>query len=357
MKICFFADSGSIHTIRWCNYFKSLGHDVHLISLGSALMEGIKVYPLGVEGINNSGGNWRILFKYRQVKKLLKEIKPDLFHSLYATSYGVTGALCSFHPYVITALGTDILLSPKQSVIYRILLKYAFKRTDKITVVAEHMRSAAIELGAKPENVLAIPMGVDKTIFNSGNRVLSDEKFEVVSTRNFEPIYNIPHLLKSVKLALAEIPNIHVNLLGAGSLKDELIQMSKDLGIDDHVTFVGKMPQPEMAKILSTSHVFVSLSSSDGNNISLNEGMACGTFNIASDIPANRQWIEDNKNGFLVPVNDVDLLAKKLVESRDRFDELTKQAAPINEQLLERNGIWQNNMKRVEELYDQLVKG
>ncbi|TSJ45677.1 glycosyltransferase family 4 protein [Fluviicola chungangensis] len=356
MKVCFFADSESIHTIRWCNYFKSMGYDVHLISLKSALIEGISVYPLNMEGIKTSGGNWKTLFKYRAVKKLLKEIKPDIFHSLYATSYGITGALCSFHPYIITALGTDILISPKQSRIYRILLRYAFKRTDKITVVAEHMRTAAIELGAKPENVLAIPMGVDQLVFNSGNRKLSEERFEVISTRNFEPIYNIPHLLKAIKLVLPEIPNIHVTLLGAGSLKEELIRMSKDLGIDQHVTFAGKKTQPEMARLLNQSHVFVSLSLSDGNNISLNEGMACGTFNIATDIPANRQWIEDNKNGFLIPVDDVRLLAEKLIETRNRYDELTKQAEPINKQLLEENGIWQNNMKRMEALYHQLVK-
>lgn len=356
MRICFFADSESIHTIRWCNYFKSLGHDVHLITLKSARIDGIQVYPLEVEGIKTSGGNWKTLFKYRKVKKLLKQIKPDIFHALYATSYGITGALCSFHPYVITALGTDILISPKQSKIYRVLLKYAFKRADKITVVADHMRASAMELGVKSENVLAIPMGVDQEIFNSVNRILPDNQFVVVSTRNFEPIYNIPHLLKAIKLVVAEIPNIQVNLLGAGSLKEELIHLSKELGIENYITFVGKKTQPEMAQFLNQSHVFVSLSLSDGNNISLNEGMACGTFNIVSDIPANRQWIEDGENGFLVPVDDVNLLAEKLIESRNRFDELSKQAAPINEQLLQRNGIWQNNMKRMEELYHQLRK-
>lgn len=356
MKICFFADSESIHTIRWCNYFKSRGYDVHLISLKSGLIDGIKVYPLSLPGIKTSGGNWKTLFKYREVKKLLKEIKPDIFHSLYATSYGITGALCSYHPYIITALGSDILISPKESKIYRILLKYAFKRTDKITVVAEHMRSAAIALGAKPENVISIPMGVDQMIFNSKDRMLSEERFEVISTRNFEPIYNIPHLLKAIKLVLPEIPNIHVNLLGSGSQKEELVQMSKDLGLEDYVTFVGKRTQSEMVGFLNRSHVFVSLSLSDGNNISLNEAMACGTFNIATDIPANRQWIKDHENGFLIPVNDVNLLAEKLIESRDRFDELSKQAAPINEQLLQQNGIWQNNTKQMEELYHQLIK-
>src|SRR5690606_6600664 len=118
MKICYFADSESIHTIRWCNHFKSLGHEVHLITLKSAMIDGIQVYPLDLKGIKKSGGNWKSLFKYRKVKRLLKQIQPDIFHSLYATSYGVTGSLAGHKNYVITALGSDLLISARNSFIY-----------------------------------------------------------------------------------------------------------------------------------------------------------------------------------------------------------------------------------------------
>jgi UDP-N-acetylglucosamine:LPS N-acetylglucosamine transferase len=157
MRICFFADSESIHTERWCRHFQSLGHEIHLISYKAKSIEGIKTYSVKTDKIDVSGGNWKVLLKFRQIKKLLKQIQPDIFHAFYATSYGITGALCGFHPYIITALGSDILISPKNSFVYRKLLGIALKRADKITVMAEHMIQPARDLGASEDQLMVVP--------------------------------------------------------------------------------------------------------------------------------------------------------------------------------------------------------
>ena len=128
MKICFFANGGSIHTVRWCTHFQKLGHEVHLISFENAEIPEVKIHFIDIGNVNVHGGNWKVLLKYRKIKRLLKVIKPDIFHALYATSYGITGALCGFQPFIITALGTDVLISPKESFMYRILLRYAFSK-------------------------------------------------------------------------------------------------------------------------------------------------------------------------------------------------------------------------------------
>ena len=140
MKICFFADSGSIHTARWCQHFHNLGHEIHVITYNQAEIPNSKTYFLNVGEISTKGGNWKLLFKYREVKKTLKEINPDVFHAMYANSYGVTGSLCRFKPYVITALGSYLLISPQSSIIYRILLRFAFSRAQLITVMSDQMK-------------------------------------------------------------------------------------------------------------------------------------------------------------------------------------------------------------------------
>lgn len=357
MRICYFADSESIHTERWCRHFQSLGHDIHLITYKTKVIEGIKTYSVNTGKIDVSGGNWKVLLSFRQVRKLLREIKPDVFHALYATSYGITGALCGFHPYIISSLGSDILISPKNSIIYRTLLKFAFKRADLVMVMADHMIPAAKSLGAKESNIVALPFGIDQQIFHSDNRKLPENQFVITCTRNFEPIYNIPHLLKALQKVVGEIPEIHVNLIGAGSQKDELVRMTEELDLTAHVTFVGKLTQPEIAAYLNKSHVFVSLSLSDGNNISLNEAMACGTWNIVTDIPANHQWIREGENGFFVKIDDVDALAEKLLKSRNEYNQLMEKAVVLNDQLLREKGIWQINMQKAEKLYLQLTNG
>lgn len=355
MRICYFADAESIHIVRWCKHFTALGHEVHLISFKNRTIENVHTHYIDAGNIAEKGGNWKTLFKFRKVKKLLKQIQPDIFHSHYATSYGITGALCGFHPYIITTLGTDVLISAQQSKVYKILLKYGFSKADWITAMADHMKTAIKDIGVPSDKISVVPFGIDPLIFNDKARQLPSDKFVITSTRNFEALYNIPHLINAVAKAKENIPNIHLNLIGAGSLQNELEKLIQQKELTENVTFFGKVPQPKIAEVLNQSHLFVSVSISDGNNISLNEAMACGAFCIATDIPANTQWINDGQNGSLVAINDINGLRDKIVTSYRHYDELQKRATPLNKKIIEERAIWANNMKKVEIKYQSLI--
>lgn len=355
MKICYFGDGESIHVIRWCKHFATLGHEVHLISFKNVEIEGIKTYFINSGSIAEKGGNWKVLLKFLKVKALLKKIKPDIFHAHYATSYGITGALTGFHPFVITTLGTDVLISPLQSKIYKILIKYAFSKADWITAMADHMKTAIENLGVNPNKVKTVPFGIDPKVFNDSTRKLPVNKFVITSTRNFEQIYNIPHLINAVSKAKSKISNIHLNLIGSGSLQKEIEKLIAENGLTENVTLLGKVTQTKIAEVLNQSHLFVSVSLSDGNNISLNEAMACGSFCIATEIPANTQWINNGENGFLIKIDDVDGLAEKIVYSYNHYDELQNKALPINKNIIEQRAIWSINMKMVEVKYQSLI--
>ena len=355
MRICYFADGESIHVVRWCKHFASLGHEVHLISFKKAEIENVQTHFSSSGNIAVSGGNWKVLLKFRKVRRLLKQIRPDILHAHYATSYGITGALCGFHPYVITALGSDVLISPKQSLVYKLLLKFGFSRADWITAMADHMKIAMIEMGVPAAKVDTVPFGIDPEVFNDRGRSLPADKFVITSTRNFEPVYNIPHLINAVAIAKEKIPNLQLNMIGAGSLKPEIEALIAEKGLDAQVRFFGKVPQPVIAETLRASQLFISVSLSDGNNISLNEAMACGTFCIATDIPANTQWIENGKNGFLVQINDVKGLAEKIVNSYLHYEELQQRALPLNKRIIAERGIWSANMLAVEKKYKSLT--
>ncbi|MFA7273244.1 MAG: glycosyltransferase family 4 protein [Crocinitomicaceae bacterium] len=357
MKICFFGDGESIHIQRWCLHFQKIGHEVSLISFKKVEIPHVTTYLVDAGKIHVDGGNWRVLLSFLKVRKIVKQIAPDVFHSLYATSYGLTGALCGFHPYVITALGSDILISPKQSAIYRLLLKFAGRRSDLFTVMSEHMRIESEKIGIAAEKIMVLPFGIDPAVFNADNRRLEASKFIMTSTRNFEDVYNIPHLLKSFQLVQEKIPQAHLNLIGAGSKKLVLEELVKELNLEEKVTFLGKISQKEMVEVFNSTHVFVSVSVSDGNNISLNEAMASGVFCIATNIPANTQWIEDGKNGFLVEIDDVETLAEKLIESHENYDSLQAVAIPINKVKIEEKGIWSNNMDTMVKNYQRLIQG
>jgi len=356
MRICFFGDADSIHVMRWCNHFASLGHDIHLISFKSTQIPGITNYFINAGSIDVNGKNWKVILKYRAIKKILNKIKPDIFHAHYATSYGFTGALCKYHPFIITALGSDVLISPKNSFLYKSILRFAFKHADLITVLANHMKEEMSELISNPDKIAIVCFGINPEVFNNLGRKVSATEFVITSTRAFEPVYNIPYLIEAIAMASREIPNIKLNLIGTGSLENEIKNLVNEKGLKNVTKFFGKCTQPEIANTLKESQLFVSVSFSDGNNISLNEAMACGNVCIASDIKANQQWIEHEKNGFLVPVDNVTVLAETIVKAYKNYNTLNSQFEPINLKIIEERAIWANNMKKVEEMYIQLVK-
>jgi glycosyltransferase involved in cell wall biosynthesis len=351
MRICLFADGESIHTQRWCQHFFDRGHDVHLITFKNVEISNIKVHYISGIDINVSGGNWKVILKTQQVKKIIKKIQPQVLHSLYATSYGFVGALSGFHPYIVTPLGTDILISPNQSVFYRTILRYVFKKADLITSMAPHLKEAILKFGAKKEKIRDILFGINTSIFNKEKRAVSEKEFVICSTRNFEPVYNIPHFLKAIALLKDQIPNLKVKIIGYGTLKDDLIKLAKDLQIDNIVSFYGKVPQSKVVEVLNQSHVFVTVSLSDGNSMSLIEAMACGAYPVATDILANKQWITEGINGSFVKVNDVEGLAKCLVNIYKNYDSIINRAQMESDKIIAEKGTWNANMSKMEEIY------
>ncbi len=356
MRICFLADGESVHTKRWCEHFYALGHEIHLISFKNVQIDNVIVHYVNSGGIAVSGGNWKVLLKVRAIKKIINKIQPDILHAHYATSYGTVGALTGFHPFIITTLGTDVLISPNQSLIYRIFLKFAFRRADWITAMADHMKKAITDLGVSEKKVSTVMFGIDPKIFSRENRLIDVSKFVITSTRNFEPVYNLDLLIDALNLIQDKIPNLEVNLIGAGSLKNQMEEKVLKYNMQNTVKFYGKVQQTEIASTLCRSNLFVTTSLSDGNNISLNEAMACGTISIATDIPANRFWMKDGVNGFLVPTDNPQVLADKILYVYKHYSEMESNCISYNEKMISTYALFESNMRLVENKYKSFLK-
>ncbi|MBA4320980.1 MAG: glycosyl transferase family 1, partial [Flavobacterium sp.] len=77
-------------------------------------------------------------------------------------------------------------------------------------------------------------------------------------------------------------------------------------------------------------------------------------FPIVTDIPSNRAWIKDNKNGFLCPTDDPNQLSKKILEVLIN-NNLRVKTAKRNQALVEERGSYKKNMEMMEKYYLQLI--
>jgi glycosyltransferase involved in cell wall biosynthesis len=285
----------------------------------------------------------------------LRELKPDIVHAHYAGGYGLAAALAGFHPLVLTAWGSDVLILPQSSRPLRWLVKFALRRADLVTSMARHMTVAIGGLGVSGERLITLPFGVETSIFHPGGRLPAGAADPlIVSTRHLEPLYNVGLLIEALPGIAAAFPAVKLILVGDGSERERLRERARELKLANQVVFLGRKSPEEIAQYLSSADVFVSTSLSDGNNISLNEAMACGAFPVATDIAANREWIRHGENGFLTDLHDPHMLANLVIDALKRSS-LRTAAADSNWKIIQQRGSWAATLETMEAQYRKLI--
>ena len=127
------------------------------------------------------------------------------------------------------------------------------------------------------------------------------------------------------------------------------------MGITSAIRFVEWIPHNELPKYLASSDVYVSTSLSDSTSLSLQEAMACELPPVVTDLSANREWVLDGKNGFIVPVNNREILAERivyLIENKEVMEKFGKSCREIIKEKAE----YEREMDRMERIYQELLR-
>ena len=347
-RILFVSDAASVHTRRWAEYFRDQGAEVHVASFRPATIDGVTVHRLAAGRFGKLG----YLLAVPALRALARRLEPQMVHAQYVTSYGVLAALAGLRPLVVTAWGTDVLISPRESALLRRLAGYAVRHADAVTTVAEHMNPAVAALGVELDAIVATPFGVDTQIFVPPAARAEGGPLRLICTRNFAPVYSVQTLVEALGIVSREGMALQVDLVGAGPLEGELRSGIEREGIATQVRFRGHVDHPMLARLLAESHLFVSPAISDGNNVSLNEAMACASFPIATAIPANAQWIDDGVNGLLFPPGDAVRLAQCIVRAASE-PALRIRAGALNRAIVEQRADWRVCVQRMMQTYSR----
>jgi glycosyltransferase involved in cell wall biosynthesis len=351
MRICFLGDGSSIHIQRWLSFFKSRGHEVHLITFSPVANEGITVHKVGNFDININGSNWQYLLEARAIKKLLKKIQPDIVNAHYITSYGLLAALSGYKPLVLSAWGSDILVTPNKSFVYRLITKYALSKASLITSDSLYMTEKAKDLTSK--RIITVPMGVEETLIKLNRK--ANEQTKIISLRTINKNSNIDIIVKGFDSFLKRNKSDNAQLIigNNGPELDNIKALVQSLGIESKVIFKGFMKREELLEELASSSIHISIPTSDATSVTLLEAMAVGLVSIVSDIPANREWIVHNKNGLIISELTPKALAEAIsysIESKSFSVECTYHSKKI----IEERALWTNNMKEIENEYKSI---
>jgi len=356
MKICFLANPHSIHNKKLLSRL-SKNHKIYVISFEKP------TYTLPNVDFHYIKTNKKLLpltfpLKTFKIRKLIDDINPDVIHAHYVLKYGVMAALVGKHPLITSAWGSDVLDDGTwKPPFYKSILKFCFNKTDKLHSVSEYLTKECMDLDVPEEKIVTVPIGVDTEKFSpsvDGSKIREELGWSdnpvVVSTRSFESVYNLELLIKAIPFIVKEKPETRFLLVGDGSLKKELIKLSKKLGVYDYIKFTGYMPNEKIPGYLNAADIYVSTSKSDSLGVSNLEAMSCGVFPILTDIAAAREWINHGENGFLVPLDKPEKLAEYILNAVENKN-LRKKAAERNISLITEKAGLSQTISKLEEEY------
>lgn len=287
---------------------------------------------------------------YRSIHKLrsiIVEFQPTIIHVHQVNSYAyISGKANTFNiPMVLTAWGSDVLLLPKKSIIHRWLVKQGLKRAKIITADSYQMKSVILALCPKSTVVTAnFGVNVDLTTALSSRRAMV-----IYSNRMHEPLYQIERILDGFKDFASTTP-AEMIIAGSGSLTEKLHEISSKEQLSNYLTFVGFVKKSQNRENYLKSKFFISIPSSDGTSISLLEAMAYGCIPILSDIPANKEWVENGVNGIIMKHGES--IAQALTRGT-QLDAPTVQV--INRNIIIERATKEANTKIFLSIYDALI--
>lgn len=199
--IVYLADGSNPHTKKWCDFFKNRGYEIHVISLNGGEIDGVKVYDFSsnVEKLKNENIFKKVGYmrSIKEIKTLVHQIKPDILHAQYASSYGLIGSLLGYHPYVISVWGTDIYDFPNNGFIQKNIIKHNFRKADYIFSNSRDMAKEANKYTDKHVDVTFF--GVDMDRFRP-IEVEKEDAFVIGIIKSLEKKYGIEYLLRAFKM-------------------------------------------------------------------------------------------------------------------------------------------------------------
>jgi len=265
--------------------------------------------------------------------------KLDILHVHYAIPHASAAFMAKqilltygiYIPVVTTLHGTDITLVGKDRT-FKPVVTFSINKSDGVTAVSEHLRSDTYEFFEIENDIRVIPNFIDLGRFNLKAKdhfkkaiAPSGEKI-IVHTSNFRKVKRTEDVIRIFAKLVKKIP-AKLLMVGDGGERSRCEQLSRDLGVNDDIRFLGK--QDAIEEILSVSDLFLMPSESESFGLAALEAMACKVPVISSNAGGLPELNLDGVTGFLRDVGDVDGMAEKaiyILEDEERLQQFKNNA-------------------------------
>jgi glycosyltransferase involved in cell wall biosynthesis len=299
----------------------------------------------------------------RRGKALMRGKRFDVINTHFAVPTGPVGDALAKHggiPNILSVHGGDLYdpskwMSPHRHWVLRRLIRGLLRRADYVVGQSSNTNANVGRFYASDVEPVLIPLGIERPTIRPASRadygldaedVLLVTVGRLVARKALDQLVDIVAGLREQRVKLL--------VIGTGPEEASLNAKVSELGLGDHVQFLGALSDQEKFDVLGMSDLYVSSSQHEGFGLVFLEGMAAGLPVVCYDHGGQTDFLEDGATGYLVPLNDREKLGnciRELVIS----SALRQKIAEINRQRVERYFI-ESMARAYEDLFETAIR-
>lgn len=350
--------SHSIHTHRFLAGIAPHCRQVVLISNGEPGSEWCPPNLLEVVQVDFGLRAWRTA---RRIRQVIAQYQPQLVHVHQANSvawHARRALKGSALPMVLSCWGSDVLLLPKRSPLHHWMVRGNLRAARLLTADSQVLLQQAQKVAGQTVAGQWLLFGLPE--LPSPPLDLASRPKRMLSCRLHKPLYRVDAILRAVAVLQqrGQWQDWQLEVAASGPDTPALQALARELGLGGSVQFTGFMPHAELLQAYARSRLFVSVPESDSTPVSLLEAMAYGCLPVLSDLPANREWVEDGQQGFIC--RDVKQLTDDLWRAMqwcEQQPERWQQQMLANHQRIRETAWFPQNMAQCAALYQRILEG
>lgn len=347
------------NTLITCKLLAERGHDVTLIT-GPALGPEGDLYKqaknqnfkfIVLDSLRRQINPFHDIPAYFQIKKLLKELKPDIVHT-HSTKAGILGrfaahAICQkppgsswgFKPAIVHTIH-GLAFHPYQNKLinkfYIAVEQAAAKRTDFFISVADAMTEPALAVGIGKSNQFVTaysaieeddflkPVSDEQKKDFRQKYGISEDAIVLVTIARLFMLKGHDFIIESAKDLSRRFTNVSWLFVGDGNLSDSYKEQVRKLGLAERIKFTGLLSPNQIPLAIQSSDILVHCSLREGLARALPQAMLCGKPVISFDVDGAREVVNENTGRLIEPKNVRQLTqaCAELIENKDLREKL-----------------------------------
>lgn len=267
----------------------------------------------------------------RQLRSLIRHRRPDILHT-HTAKAGGTGRIAallagSARPQVLVHTYHGHVLSGyfsnRWEHLFRRIERLLAHLTDTLVAVSEEVRDDLVRFGvARAERFAVVPYGFALPAWSDADSEarsairsrlgLADETFVIGWAGRLTAIKRPLDLIRTLRSVVEQGIDAVLVIVGDGELRLDAEALSRELGVSDRTHFVGF--QRDIRDWYAAVDVSLLTSANEGTPVVAIESLAAERPVVATAAGGTGTVVVEGESGYLLPIGDIDGLARRLVE-------------------------------------------